>query len=89
MTRRAPGYHPTMAALRARVFLGDDRVTQHHAAAPAEMSVLDFEGTTDCGRSGQLQLIHDELVDMGELCEGCRAVTGVRPPLAGGDRGPV
>lgn len=78
-------------AEKIRVWLNDNRLTMHHADADQAngMDTGGFEGTTDCGRTGAMKLVHHENVDMGKLCEECRAVSGTRPALAGDDYGPV
>ncbi len=76
---------------RIRVWLDDDRETIHHAAA-AQVDGMDSggaDGVTDCSRRGTMKLVHHENIDMGRLCAGCQAVSGVRPPLEGDSYGPV
>ena len=76
---------------KIRVWLDDDRSMIHHASAAqvADLTVTEADGTTDCGLPGRIHLVHHENVDMGKLCPGCQAVSGVRPPLAGQDLGPL
>jgi hypothetical protein len=78
-------------ATKIRVWLDDDRDMMHHADSSliAGMEVGAADGVTDCGRSGQLKLVHHENVDMGKLCEACMAVSGTRPALEGDSYGPV
>lgn len=75
---------------KIRVWLDSDRDVMHHASASQSegMHVGATTGTTDCGRTGVLKLVHHENVDMGRLCEGCMAVTGPNPPLEGIYPGP-
>ncbi len=80
----------TDMATKIRTWLDDDRDTIHHADA-AQVDGMQSgatPGTTDCGRSGTLKLVHHENVDMGILCEACMAVSGLRPPLEGTGSGP-
>lgn len=76
---------------KIRVWLDQDRTTIHHADASVigGMETRSAQGETDCGLAGTLKPVHHENVDMGKLCDGCRAVSGVRPALAGQDLGPV
>ncbi|CAN5130442.1 hypothetical protein BH23ACT9_BH23ACT9_39760 [soil metagenome] len=89
MGRHLIGY-VTIMSTKIRTWLDDDRAVIHHApAAPhGGMHVPAAEGVTDCGLQGLLTLVHHELVDMGKLCGGCMAVSGVRPPLEGTGPGP-
>ena len=78
-------------ASKIRTWLDADMTTIHHADANTVtgMEMGAAEGTTDCGQHGLLKLVHHENVDMGKLCEGCMAVSGVRPALEGDSYGPV
>ena len=76
---------------KIRVWLDDDRTSQHHAESSVVdgMDTVTAPGTTDCGREGVVKLVHHENVDAGRLCEECIAVSGVRPALDGTSLGPV
>ena len=67
----------------------DDGAQQHLTAAPKDDTTGRWRGETVCGREGTLRWIHQERVDNGEACAQCVAAEGVRPPLEGGDAGPV
>ena len=72
-------------ATTIRTWLDEDRTTMHHAASSQidGMQTVEFEGTTHCGRSGLLKLVHTENVDSGKLCQACVEVSGPNPSLAG------
>ncbi|MGI9016668.1 MAG: hypothetical protein ACR2HR_06115 [Euzebya sp.] len=78
-------------ATKIRVWLDEDRLAMHHADSTQidGMESGAVNATTDCGRTGQLKLVHHENVDMGMLCPDCMAVSGVAPALEGDDYGPV
>ena len=77
-----------MPGSRVRVWVGDG-AEQHLAAAPKDDTAGEWTGETVCGVEGRLRWIHQERVDNGAACERCVALEGVRPPLEGGDAGPV
>ncbi len=75
---------------KVRIWLDDDRSRIHHAAASQldGMASGGGPGRADCGRAGEMALVHHENVDTGILCADCVAISGVRPPLAGQGLGP-
>lgn len=78
-------------ATKIRVWLDGDHQRIHHAPSTqiTDMTTPGADGTTDCGATGTMTLVHHENVDMGKLCEACMAVSGVRPALEGQHLGPV
>ena len=71
------------------VWVPPDLQLQHHAAAPADDTIREWEGVTACGLSGMLRWVHGETVDRGATCQRCMAAAGPNPALEGDHPGPV